>query len=346
MTAVTGPGHYGEWLSAHLDGELSRAQDARLQVHLLQCASCAEALVAEEDARSLLLAAADAEPSAALTARLLALACPPDGAQTPGGAPEPAHLAPRGGAHRYAARGGRARPQELRTLRPGEDSPTYPALTGELRSRRSIAAAVVVGVVGLGLGAGGLSALGAPPRVVPSAHRAEALTTLARTLDAAEAVPTGGASVPRVEGVSLIDPAESDPALSTLREGGWYIPHLVEGARLVDHRTDGDGRLELEVATSEGVLVLREQVGTLDVESLSAESTLTWGTRTVHVLSQTPWHATWQAGDLVLEVYCADVNPLAEGIVAAAGTDVAAPVTVGRRIARGWQSIVSVVSGR
>lgn len=345
MTAATGSGHYGAWISAHLDGELSRAQDARLQVHLMQCATCSEALAAEREARSLLLAAVVAEPSAALTARLLALAGAADGPQPSGEGASPAHLAPRGGAHRGAPRGRGARPAELRTLRPGEDSPTFPALTGELRPRRRVTAVAVAGVVGLGMGALGLSALGAPPRVLPSAHRAEALTTLARTIEPRATAP-GGAAAARVEGASLSDPAAQDPSLGKLRDEGWYIPFLTGGAAVVDHRTDGDGRFELEVATPEGALVLREQVGVLDVDGLAAESTLTWGSRTVYVLSQTPWHVVWQAGDLVLEVYCADVHPLAQDIVAARDADVAAPVAVGRRIARGWQSIVTVVNGR
>ena len=183
MSTVTGSGHYGEWISAHLDGELSRAQDARLQVHLLQCAACAEALAAEQEARSLLLAATEAEPSAALTQRLLALACQDEAGQDGQPAGRERHGA-------GAAAGRRQRPAELRTLRPG-GSPTFPALTGDLRARRSVVAAVVVGAVGLGLGAGGLAALGAPPRVVPSAHRAEALTTLARTVGSGRVATAG-----------------------------------------------------------------------------------------------------------------------------------------------------------
>ncbi len=336
MSTVTGPGHYGEWISAHLDGELSRAQDARLQVHLLQCAACAEALAAEQEARSLLLAATEAEPSAALTQRLLALACQDEADQTgqPAGRVRP-------GARAAAGRG--QRPAELRTLRPGE-SPTFPALTGDLRARRSVVAAVVVGAVGLGLGAGGLAALGAPPRVVPSAHRAEALTTLARTVGSSRVATAGLGGSGGV--ASATDPAESDPTLAALRDEGWHVPRLVEGAQVVAHRVDGEGRLELEVATTEGALVLREQVGRLDIDALSGATVLEAEGRTLYVLSQSPWHVTWQAGDLVLEAYCAESNPLAESIVAAPGADAPAPVAVGRRIMRGWQSITTVVGGR
>ena len=336
MSTATGPGHYGEWISAHLDGELSRAQDARLQVHLLQCAACAEALAAEQEARSLLLAATEAEPSAALTQRLLALACQDEAGQEGQPAGRERHGA-------GAAAGRRQRPAELRTLRPGE-SPTFPALTGDLRARRSVVAAVVVGAVGLGLGAGGLAALGAPPRVVPSAHRAEALTTLARTVGSGRVATAGLGG--NVGVVSATDPAASDPTLAALRDEGWYVPRLVEGAQVVAHRVDGEGRLELEVATTEGALVLREQVGRLDIDALSGATVLEAGGRTLYVLSQSPWHVTWQSGDLVLEAYCAESNPLAESIVAAPGAEAPAPVAMGRRIMRGWQSITTVVSGR
>lgn len=336
MSMPTGPGHYGEWISAHLDGELSRAQDARLQVHLLQCAACSDALAAEREARRLLLAATEAEPSAALTQRLLALAC----AEAPERAADQVPVAKR------SADGRKRCPAELRTLRPGE-SPTFPALTGDLRSRRSLVAAVVVGVVGLGLGAGGLAALGAPPRVVPSAHRAEALTTLARTVGSGSPVASAGlSSGASIGGASSVDPAESDPTLARLRAEGWYVPRLVEGADVVAHRIDGDGRLELEVATSDGVVVLREQVGLLDTDALAGAAAVDAGGHTVHLLSQTPWHVAWQAGDLVLEAYCAEPNQLAERIVEAPDADVAAPVAVGRRIARGWENIMTVVAGR
>lgn len=337
MSIPSGPGHYGEWISAHLDGELSRAQDARLQVHLLQCAACADALASEREARRLLLATTEAEPSPALTQRLLALACGEEATET----------ARTDDLASFDARTAAGRcPAELRTLRPGE-SPTFPALTGDLRGRRSLVAAVVVGAVGLGLGAGALAVLGAPPRVVPSAHRAEALTTLARTVGSGvPASAVGLAPSASIDAASMIDPAEKDPTLAQLRDEGWYVPRLVEGAEVVAHRIDGDGRLELEVATSEGPLVLREQVGLLDTTGFSDVSLIEAGGRSIHVLSESPWHIAWQAGDLVLEAYCAEPLPLAERLAAAPDAEAAAPVTVGRRIARGWESVVTWVDGR
>ena len=349
VSGAVGAGHYGEWISAHVAGELSRAQEARLQVHLLQCAPCAREVAEERAARSLLLTSAGVEPSADLTARLVALGCAPrDAAATGTGTDEIAPGAARRGATGAPLRAPRARSWgrrpvrrvELATLRPGDDSPTYPALTGELGARRNVAAvAVVAGVVGLGLGAGVLAVIGAPPRVVPSAHPAEALTTLSRTIDA-------GAPVAALGGAAAVDPAATDPVLAGLREDGWYVPRLAAGMRLVGHHLDGEGRLEIELGTAAGSLVLREQVGTLDRDALAQAPTVTWGAHTVHVLSQTPWHVAWQTGDLVLEAYGSEANPVAETIVTAPDSDVDAPVAVGRRIARGWDSVLTVVSGR
>lgn len=319
--------HYGEWISAYADGELSRAQVARLDTHLLQCARCARELAEERAARSMLLAARDVAPSDDLTQRLMAAAA--------AAAQDSSCLTP----ERRGARARRARDRarvELRTLTPGETGPTFPALTGEVTGRRrNVAVLALAGFVGLSAGAFGLAALGAPPRVVPSAHRAEALATLAHAGGPAAAVLAGTDAQGQVDG---------DATVAALREAGWHVP--VDGAAgiaLVDHRWVGAEELELDLAVGGTTIVLRERVGRLDVQSLASAEVRTVAGVDVYVLSDSPWHVAWQVGDLVVESYGAEAD-------IATSTDVVAGTSVTNRFAsrvvRGWDTLVTTVAGR
>lgn len=73
--------HFGAWLCAYVDGELTGPQASRVHSHLATCAACSSEVAAQLDARRI-VAAAPVEPAPDLADRILA-AVPPAGDHRP-----------------------------------------------------------------------------------------------------------------------------------------------------------------------------------------------------------------------------------------------------------------------
>lgn len=149
--------HFGEWISAYVDGQLSRAQAERLIVHAAGCKECSFEIDATRRARHALLAAAVEDPSPDLATRLLSVA---DTFNRP---------------DQDNAR--RSVPPDLRPET--AQGQTFSALTGELTTRSRIRRGLTVAVAAVGAALLGLVILGAPRTVVPDLSEIEALTVLA-----------------------------------------------------------------------------------------------------------------------------------------------------------------------
>lgn len=149
--------HFGEWTSAYVDGQLSRAQAERLAMHALQCKECAYEIDSIRAARAVLLSARDVEPSPDLASRLMLVAGAHDG---PGVR----------GMHRDI-------PVDLRPER--DRDRTFVALTGELPPTGRMRRSLMMVAVGICAGVLALTALGSPTTVVPDLSEIEALTILA-----------------------------------------------------------------------------------------------------------------------------------------------------------------------
>ena len=63
--------HFGAWLCAYVDGELTGPQASRVHSHLATCAACSAEVAAQLDARQI-VAAARVEPAPDLADRILA----------------------------------------------------------------------------------------------------------------------------------------------------------------------------------------------------------------------------------------------------------------------------------
>jgi len=325
--------HLGTWVSALADGQLGPAESERALAHVAACSSCAEQLARARQARRALSVIADVEPAPDLTARLLALATAPQ--------PDPHDAA--------ASRGPRPGPHARRTpvLPLGSSAYSRPAraLTGELGARRSPRVRLAAGsAAGFAVVGASLFLLGARPVVVPDAHPAEARTILGGASAPGAATPAAWAPDLAVQLAAATTPtgSGSDAAvLDWMREAGWSSPvglpdgYEVSGARLVG--TDPTV-LELDLEGPHGVIVLTEQRGQLQVDSIAGAAELAVGDRTVFVLSRQPWHAVWQAGDTVVSVVADGPTDAATELVTdlpAAGYDDGLPA----RLTRGWDTV-------
>lgn len=148
--------HFGEWISAYVDGELSTPRSERLMMHTAQCKECAIELESVREARRALLSVPDAEPSPDLTARLM---------RATSGEMGPENQRPR-----------RESPAELQP-ETGADR-TYAALTGEVRRPRRTRRVLLTAGLGVGAVLIVLGTLGAPTLVTPDLSEIEALTVL------------------------------------------------------------------------------------------------------------------------------------------------------------------------
>lgn len=104
MTAARA--HFGAWLGAYVDGELTAAQAARVHAHLPTCAECSGVVAAQREARNL-VATADVEAAPDLAARILAAVPEPSAVLPPVGSGPPPPLswdAPDGGRVRRSGR--------------------------------------------------------------------------------------------------------------------------------------------------------------------------------------------------------------------------------------------------
>jgi anti-sigma factor RsiW len=300
--------HLGSRLSALVDGQLSPAEGERALEHVAGCRECAEELAAARAARRALSAAAHVEPAPDLTARLLALS-----AQIPPCDDDPLRRPP-------AAGDPWATPAQL----------PRGAWRGELRGgvgRRRLAALVVGGV---GVVAVGLFALGHSPTITPSLHRADPLTVLAQAAPRAAAASSGEAA------------QDGGTTLAALAARGWSRPDaLPDGVTVVAVRDEGN-LLEIDLRTPGGEVVVREQVGVLDLAALEGVGTWDVDGRSVHVLSEEPWHVVWQSGDTVVDVV-ADVgqDEVAELVASFPARDYDAGVPA--RISRGWTTMTGAI---
>ncbi|WP_066584756.1 zf-HC2 domain-containing protein [Cellulomonas timonensis] len=318
--------HLGTRISALVDGQLPPGATERALAHVAVCPECAAELAAARTARSALAQARDVRPAPDLTDRLLSLA-----------AGQPADPPPR--------RDPFASPASLGADARAAAYTAPHAITGDL-ARRGPVRIVVAAVAGVGVACGGLFLLGDQPSVLPSSHPAQALMLLGHesseraTSLAALAAGAAGAT-------SLADGVAADDVLASLRADGWQCPvTLPDGWTVTAVQTSEDGsRLEVDLSGPGVSAVLTEQPGRLDVQALDGVTQIVLGDRTLYVLSEQPWHAAWQAGDLVVEVVAASDSETVQSVVAG--------FPGGRfddglqaRISRGWDTVTQALQQR
>ncbi len=305
--------HLGARVTALADGQLSVVEAERAMVHVVHCPPCAAELAAARAARQALAGAGDILPAPDLTTRLLALSdnlCPPP------------------------------------PKRPG---PTYDPLTSTSvplpRGAGSVAESGGVRrrVLGVFVGAGllvavGLFALGDTPIVVPNAHPADPLTVLGRA----------GADTPVAPGIDVVA-TDSKPAttLEWMRKNGWTEPAgFPAGYAVAVTRLESEGAvLEVDLTATGDTsadIVVREQVGRLDVSSLAGLSTWDVEGREVYVLSAEPWHVVWQSGATVVDIVAdADRADIEQVVAAFPARDYDSGVPA--RIQRGWTTMTGAL---
>jgi anti-sigma factor RsiW len=309
--------HLGSRLSALVDGQLSPAESERALEHVAGCPRCEEELAAARAARRALSSAAPVEPAPDLAARLLALS-----AQIPSAADDPLRRPPAPSA-------------------PWAEPVPLPrgAWSGELRGgalRRRVVGLVVGGV---GVAAVGLFVLGESPVVTPNLHRSDPLSVLAQAAPAA----AGAMSVGGAAGATREEDA-GESTLAVLAAQGWTCPTtLPPGFRVVDVRDDSAaGLLEIDLAAPGGEVVVREQAGVLDTAALAGGEAWDVDGRSVHVLSDEPWHVVWQSGDTVIDVVAdTEQETLAALVAAFPARDYDAGVPA--RISRGWTTMTGAL---
>nr|WP_194719875.1 zf-HC2 domain-containing protein [Cellulosimicrobium arenosum] len=309
----------GSRLSALVDGQLTPADTERALEHVARCPACEAGLAAARDARRALSDALHVEPAPDLTERLLALS-----AQIP-----PVDDDPLRGPERRDDGGWTAPDREL----------PRGCWSGDLRPQGARRRVVAVALGGAGTLAIALFALGQPPVVTPSLHRAEPLSVLAHAVPAA-ASATAGATT-SAGGTSARTTGGAD-VLEAMRRDGWSTPDELPAGTAVAAVRVVDGRLELDLATPSGEVVVREQTGRLDTAALAAAETWDVQDRTVHVLSQDPWHVVWQSGDTVVDVVGDGEEQDVAGLVATFPThdyDAGVPA----RISRGWTTMTGAL---
>lgn len=332
--------HLGTWISALADGQLDPEARERALGHVAGCPSCAEELAAVRAARRALADAGDVPVAPDLTGRLLALGAGP----TACAAPDP-RRAPATGVWGGPVLGLPAAP--LAGERLGER-------LGDLGGRRPSARAAVL--VTAGAIVAGLFALGDAPRVVPETHPAADLALLAaarptdRPTEAADvsrgaARPAATTAAPVAAGATAsgagTTAAERGPASSTAQGDLAWLDALPAGYAVVSTAVDDAGsRVHLEGPA--GPVVVVHQYGRLSDAVVRATAPTTIGSHDVYVLSDAPWHAVWQCGDVVVSVVAPHRAAVAE-IVAA---QPAGPFDdgLGARLSRGWDVVVGAWS--
>ena len=194
--------HFGDWMSAYVDGQLGAARAERLVMHTAQCRRCATELAAIRQARSALMSAPDVDPSSELTNRLLRAVAEQN---------VPADFPRR-----------QVVPFELRPE--STQDRVLPALTGEVhRPQRARRATLMVGA-GVCAALLGVAALGSPSLVAPDLSDVEALTILA-----------GGQS--RDSMVQQVNRGEQDNPIMVREQSGKLATHeldAVQNMRIAD----------------------------------------------------------------------------------------------------------------
>lgn len=362
--------HLGDRVSALVDGQLSPAATERALAHVTCCARCAADLASARAARRVLSDAHDVRPAGDLTARLLALGCPPDPRAVPGtdrqrtagetaratarpmdpfvppsGARPVQHTGASGALDGLLA-GGRTLLGQGQGVLGGDrgvlgSRPVLGGrgvLAGPGAGRRGLRAAVG-SLTGLGVVAVGLFLLGDRPEVAPATASADALQVLGN----------GGApALPAAVTDPVAEPAEgasTQEYLDWMRAQGWTCPAEVpEGWSVTSVRLrDAGSTLELDLTgPTGGEVVVTEQQGRLDVSALTAADRLDLDGRTVYLLSTAPWHAAWQSGDTVVEVVSAGSGPEVATVVQQfpdGGFDAGIPA----RLTRGWDTFTAAM---
>ncbi|NCT91119.1 zf-HC2 domain-containing protein [Cellulomonas sp. APG4] len=310
--------HLGTQVSALADGQLSPAAAERALAHVAVCPECEAELRAARAAHRALRAAMDvpaADPD--LTARLLAIGCPP-----PGGAARPA-------AEPFSLDGSVPLPGTRERV-PAD------CLDGTLGRGRSVSSrALVLTGAGLGVVVAALVSLGDEPLVVPSGHPAQAMSVLGAVPTAAPAGTTaelGDDELP-------LDDDDGDALLAWMSDEGWACPtDLPDGLEVTALRLHADGALEIDLVGEDATLVVTERRGRLHAPGLEGATPVELGGRTVHVLSSAPWHGVWQSGDTVVGVVAQGEADAVEELVAAYPDD---PYDDGlpARLSRGWAEL-------
>ncbi|WP_265520901.1 anti-sigma factor family protein [Oerskovia flava] len=331
--------HLGSWTSALADGQLSPEETERALAHVAACGLCAAELESARAARRTLSTACDVPPAPDLTARLLALS-----AQMSPADDDPLRRPPPS-----------REPWPDRGPQPGLDGTLLDgALTGDLtacsRRRRGRVTALVVG--GTGLAVVALFTLGDSPVVTPSRHLAEPLTLLAQAGPDERAA--GQTVVVELTANPLGTSGPGDPAggndveqaaLAWMTEQGWERPaRIPDGFAVSALRLAGaQGEvLELDLVGPQGSIVLRQQEGRLDDVALGDLRKLDVDGRTVHVVTDEPWHVVWQSGDTVIDVVADTDHVVVTDLVAAfPARDYDAGVPA--RVVRGWSTMTGAL---
>lgn len=333
--------HLGTQISALADGQLSPTATERALSHVAVCRACAEELQAAREARRTLAGAGDVLPAPDLTARLLAMATPPD--QTP---------------HLRDAWTGSSVPLPGQAARVAHGS-----LRGDVVGRPLVPRALVAAVTGgVGVVALGLVVVGGQPAVVPETDRSYALTLLAeagpadraaqagarapvaaavaRTTPVPDAGPLAPLTPTDVAGLDLEGEAAHAEVLSWMADRGWACPvGLPDGFRVTGLRLAEDGRsLELDLAHAGGTVVVLQEPGRLDEDAVGALPVHRVHDRDVHLVSADPWYVVWQDGDTVVTVVAEGSSDAARELVGA-HPGAAYDDGLTARLARGWQSV-------
>ncbi|MGO1317618.1 MAG: zf-HC2 domain-containing protein [Cellulomonadaceae bacterium] len=307
--------HFGPWITAYVDGQLSAAQAERLVAHVAVCADCARALAEERHARSALACTAvDVVPSAELTARLLGMAA--------------------------AGHVPRLKDPPVPLATGGARSPVHEALTGEVggrpQRRRVLRRAATGALTTACIGVTALALLGRLDIVTVTADTGEDLTVLG-----AVPAPRQGARLVTASSTSAA-PAAGPLRREALAADGWHAPAQIPADWTVTAVRSDEDMLEIDLEVAGTTVVIRERAGLLDADALAGVPWQTLGEREVAVLSTSPWHVVWQADDVVIDVLSHGEQAAAEVVAALPG----APYDDGvlRRVARGWERAFDVVA--
>ena len=360
--------HLGTLISALADGQLAPDVAERALGHVARCPDCAAELAASRAARRVLSTAFDIPVAPGLTSRLLALgaasACADPAAARPVARP--------GHDDRLASSSVPLPGTEVRRRLPAG------CLDGRLGRRRVSGRWLVVATTGFGVMAAGLFVLGEQPDVGPSVHTASALTLLGRaavvstaparsaelpatsnasrfamirtSLSQADGAGPAGMSAPTTAmaepGLDLSGPEAHAQVLTWIEEHGWTPPvALPDGYRVVSLRvaTDGSGALELDLDGERGLIVVTQEHGRLAPAVVARATQVEIGDARVHVLSTSPWHGVWQAGDTVVSVV-AEVPSDVVGSVVTAYPAEAYDDGIAARMLRGWDVLAGTWS--
>src|SRR5690606_29321063 len=138
----------------------------------------------------------------------------------------------------------------------------------------------------------------------------------------------------------------AERVLAWMAQQGWSAPSSIpEGFRITAVRLDPEGpdSIEMDLAGNRGLIVVTLQRGRLDPDVVGDATPTETDGGTLHVLSNAPWHAVWQAGDTVVSVVAQQPSVVLDELV------VAFPVTEydGGPVAsihRGWHELAGAWS--